>query len=80
MLGLRENLAPVLKSVTGKIDEYRTPNMRRLNEPASRMLGAMHLTEKHVYGGTVDPAEVRRRRLKNKVARRTRAAQRKARR
>lgn len=31
----------------------------------------------HIYSGTVDPAEVRRRRAKNKVARRTRAAARK---
>lgn len=31
----------------------------------------------HIYSGTVDPAEVARRRAKNKVARRTRAAARK---
>ncbi|MBT8161041.1 MULTISPECIES: hypothetical protein [Arthrobacter] len=31
----------------------------------------------HIYSGTVDPAEVKRRRAKNKVARRTRAAARK---
>lgn len=35
-----------------------------------RVLGA--LQTKHVYAGTVSPAEVRRRRAKNKVARKSR--------
>jgi len=34
------------------------------------------LQRKHVYGGTVDPKEVSRRRARNKVARRSRRANR----
>lgn len=64
---------PRLKSVTDKIDAYRTPEMRRLDEAPSRMLGAMHNTGKHIYGGTVPTAEKQRRRAANKVARRSRA-------
>ena len=68
------NLAPRLKSVTAeKIDAYRSPEMNRLGEAPSRMLGAMASTGKHVYGGTVPATEVKRRRAANKVARRSRA-------
>lgn len=64
---------PRLKSVTDKIEEYRAPGMNRLDEAPSRMLGAMFNTGKHIYGGTVPTAEKQRRRAANKVARRSRA-------
>lgn len=66
-------MAPRLKSVTDKIDAYRSPSMNRLDTPASRMLGAIASTGQHIYAGTVPTAEKQRRRAANKVARRSRA-------
>lgn len=44
-----------------------------MNNPSSLSLGILAgLQTKHVYGGTVDPTEVKRRRAANKVARRSR--------
>lgn len=40
--------------------------------PAASMLFALNASGKHIYGGTVPQAEVRRRRAANKVARRQR--------
>lgn len=71
------NLTPRLSKVTDKIDAYRTPEMRRLDEAPSRMLGSMVARGQHIYAGTVPTAEKRRRRAANKVARRSRALNRK---
>lgn len=68
-----KNQTPRLKSVTDKIDAYRTPGMNRLDEAPSRMLGAIASTGKHIYAGTVPTDEIKRRRAANKVARRSRA-------
>lgn len=53
-------------------DELHNSNLNRKLTPASAMLLAINSTMSHVYGGTVPPAEVRRRRAANKVARASR--------
>lgn len=47
--------------------------------PASKMMVAMNMLGSQMYAGTVDPAEVVRRRKKNKVSRKSRAAARRIR-
>lgn len=44
----------------------------RVQPHSTSMLDALNQSGKHIYAGTVDPAEVRRRRAANKVARRQR--------
>lgn len=60
--------------------DLRKPDLNYLYRPSTQMLAAMAATGKHIYAGTVDPEEVKRRRRANRAARRTRAAQKRARR
>ncbi|AYN58539.1 hypothetical protein HOU70_gp58 [Arthrobacter phage Liebe] len=45
---------------------------------APRLLGPLRVASGHIYGGTVDPAVVARRRAANRAARRARAMHRRA--
>lgn len=49
------------------------------SEASVLMLLALNHSGKHIYGGTVAPAEVERRRAANKVARRSRRVNRRTR-
>lgn len=49
-----------------------------VNTPYQRTILSALQGDKHVYAGTVPAATVQRRRAKNRMARRTRAAQRRA--
>lgn len=73
-----ETLTDTRKAAT--LEDLRTPDMNRTRTNAAGMLMALQLTGGHIYGGTVDPAEVQRRRAANRAARKARRAARKARR